>query len=45
MGSMVIGWPTYQPSVNGSETMPGRVKRGFFAFFPVDRYGGVAIIL
>jgi len=25
--------------------MLGRAKRGFFAIFPVDRYGGVAIIL
>src|SRR6476660_5291516 len=34
MASMVIGWPKYQPSVNGSETMPGPDKRGFFALFP-----------
>jgi len=25
--------------------MLGRAKRGIFAIFPVDRYGGVAIIL
>jgi hypothetical protein len=36
---------TYQPTVNGSETMISPGKRGEFGDLPSRAYGGIVIIL